>query len=47
MFLEGEEQHEGHHQTEETHGFGQSKSQDGVREELLFQTRISGIGNDE
>ena len=47
MFLEGEEQHERHHQTEETHGFGQSKTQDGIREQLLFQARVSGIGNDE
>jgi len=28
--LEGEQQEEGHHKTEETHGFGQSESQNGV-----------------
>jgi len=28
--LESEEEEEGHHKTEETHGFGQSESQNGV-----------------
>lgn len=27
---------EGDHQTEETHGFGESKAQDGIRKKLLF-----------
>lgn len=46
-FLESEEQQERHHQTEKTHGFGQSESQNGVREKLLFEWWISGIADDE
>lgn len=46
-FLEGEEQQEGHHKTEKTHGFRQSETQDGVREKLLFERWISGVTNDE
>ena len=47
MFLEGEEQHERHHQTEETHGFGQSETKNGVGEELLFQTWVARVGDDQ
>lgn len=46
-FLESEKQQEGHHKTEKTHSFGQSKTQNGVREKLLFEWWISGIANDE
>lgn len=35
--LESEEQQERHHETEKTHGFGQSESQDGIGEKLLFK----------
>jgi len=45
--LECEEQQERHHETEKTHGFGQSESQDGVGEKLLFKWWISGITDDE
>lgn len=34
--LEGEQQQEGHHETEKSHGLGQGETQDGVREKLLF-----------
>lgn len=37
MCLHGEQDEERHHQTKETHSLRQSKSQDGVREELLLQ----------
>ena len=45
--LESEEQHESHHKTEETHGLGQSESQDCVWEELLLQTGVAGIADDQ
>lgn len=45
--LESEEEQEGHHQTEETHGFRQSESQDGIGEKLLLERWVSGITNDE
>lgn len=35
-FSHGEQDQESNHQTEEPHGFRQSKTQDGVREELLL-----------
>merc|ERR1719458_747106 len=46
-FLESEEQQEGHHQAEETHSLRQSKSQDGVREQLLLERRVPGVADDE
>lgn len=45
--LESEQQHEGHHETEETHGFGQGETQDGVGEELLLETRVASIADDQ
>lgn len=45
--LEREQQHESHHETEKTHGFGQGETQNGVREELLLETRITSITDDQ
>lgn len=35
--LHGEQDEESNHQTEQTHGLGQSEAQDGVGEQLLLQ----------
>ena len=45
--LKGEEQKEGHHKTEKTHGLGQGESQNGVREKLLLQRGIACVADDE
>jgi hypothetical protein len=45
--LEGEEDQEGNHQTEETHSFGEGKSENSIREQLLFQGWVSGVANDQ
>ena len=45
--LEGEQQQERHHQTEQTHGLGQGETQDGVREQLLLEAGVSGVADDE
>lgn len=44
---EGEEQQEGHHETEEAHGLRQGKSQDGIGEKLLLQRWVAGVANDQ
>lgn len=46
-YLEGEEDEEGHHQAEQTHGFREGEAQHGVREKLLFQRRVAGISHHE
>lgn len=38
--LHGEQDEESYHQTEQTHGLGQSEPQDGVGEQLLLQRRV-------
>lgn len=38
--LHGKQDKECHHQTKKTHGLRQGKTQDGIREKLLFQGRI-------
>lgn len=45
--LEGEQQQEGHHKTEETHGLRQGKAQDGIGEQLLLQGWVPGIADDQ
>merc|ERR1719414_1571612 len=44
--LEGEQEEESHHQAEQSHGLGQSESQDSVGEKLLLQGGVPGITND-
>ena len=37
--LVGVQEQEGHHQGEQTGGFGKGEPEDGVREELAYQTK--------
>ena len=45
--LKGEEQQEGHHQTEKSHGFWEGETQDGVREKLLLQGWVPRVTDDQ
>ena len=45
--LESKEDQESNHQTEEAHSFGESKTENSVRKQLLFQTWVSGITDDQ
>ena len=47
FYLESKEEEESHHETEKSHGLRQGKTQNGIREELLFQGRVAGIADDQ
>jgi len=47
MCLESKKEQECHHETEETHGLGQSESQNGVGEQLLLQRWVPGVADDQ
>ena len=45
--LKNVEKHEGHHEGEETSGFGKGEAQDGVLEELTTEGRVAGDASDQ
>ena len=47
LILKCKQQHEGHHETEQTHGLGQGESQDGIGKQLLLESWITRIANNQ
>lgn len=45
--LESVQDQEGHHKTEQTHSLGQRKAENGVREQLLLQRRVTRVADDQ